>query len=73
MIVQGLLGIVMGGLTDRLGPRKVLTLCGILIGLGYLLMSQLGVMWQLSGGFLGQCGYRHCRSGVNRTFNTSRK
>jgi len=47
MIISGLLGIVMGGLTDRLGPRIVLTLCGSLLGLGYLLMSQIGAVWQL--------------------------
>jgi len=47
MVVGGLLGIVMGGLTDRLGPRVVLTLCGFLLGLGYLLMSQVGAVWQL--------------------------
>ena len=45
--VSGLLGIVMGGLTDRFGPRLVLTFCGFLLGLGYLLMAQLGVLWQL--------------------------
>jgi MFS family permease len=47
MITQGLLGIVMGGLTDRLGPRVVLTLCGFLLGLGFLLMSQISAVWQL--------------------------
>ncbi len=47
MIVNGLLAIVMGGLTDRFGPRVVLTLCGFLLGLGYLLMSQIGAVWQL--------------------------
>jgi len=47
MILHGLLGIVMGGLTDRLDPRMVLTLCGFFLGLGYLLMSQLGAVWQL--------------------------
>lgn len=46
-IVQGLLGIVMGGLNDKLGPRIILTLCGFLLGLGYLLMSQVSVIWQL--------------------------
>ncbi|MFW6102054.1 MAG: MFS transporter [Chloroflexota bacterium] len=46
-IMQGLLGIVMGRLTDRLGPRVVLTISGFLIGLGYLLMSQIGAVWQL--------------------------
>jgi len=47
MIVHGLLGIVMGGLNDRLGPRVVMTLCGFFLGLGYLLMSQIGAVWQL--------------------------
>ncbi len=46
-IVTGLLAIVMGGLTDRFGPRLVMTLCGFLLGLGYLLMSQIGTAWQL--------------------------
>jgi len=46
-IVQGLLGIAMGGLTDKFGVRVVMTLCGLLLGVGYLLMSQLSVIWQL--------------------------
>jgi OFA family oxalate/formate antiporter-like MFS transporter len=37
----------MGGLNDRLGPRIVLTVCGVLIGVGFLLMSQIGALWQL--------------------------
>lgn len=47
MFLYGVLGIVVGGLNDRLGPRVVLTLCGFLLGLGYLLMSQVGALWQL--------------------------
>jgi sugar phosphate permease len=47
MVVQGLLAIVMGGLNDRLGPRIVLTLCGFLLGLGCLLMSQISTLWQI--------------------------
>ena len=46
-ILTGLIGIVMGGLTDRLGSRLVMTLCGFLLGLGYLLMSQVSSIWQL--------------------------
>ena len=46
-IMQGLLGIIMGRLTDRFGPRVVLTICGFLLGLGYFLMSQVGAVWQL--------------------------
>lgn len=47
MLVEGLVGMVMGGLTDKLGPRIVLTLTGAFLGIGYLLMSQLGADWQL--------------------------
>ncbi len=46
-LIQGVLGIFMGRLTDRLGPRKVITLCSLLLGLGYLLMSQISAAWQL--------------------------
>ena len=46
-IVGGLLGIVMGGLNDRLGPRVVMTLCGLLTALGYILMWQTHAVWQL--------------------------
>jgi len=46
-IAQGLLAVVMGGLNDRFGPRLVLTVCGALIGAGYLLMSQVSAVWHL--------------------------
>lgn len=46
MIAYGLLGIVMGGLNDKIGPRIVLTLSGFLIGLGYFLMSLVNSVWQ---------------------------
>lgn len=45
--IQGLLAIAMGGLTDRFGPRLVMTLCGFLIAAGYVLMSQITTLWQL--------------------------
>jgi len=47
VIVHGVLGIVMGGLNDRFGPRVVLTLCGFIIGLGCFLMSLVSAPWQL--------------------------
>jgi MFS family permease len=46
-LVQGLSGIVMGHLNDRLGPRVVITICGILVGAGFLLMSLTHTVWQL--------------------------
>ncbi len=47
MIMSGLLAIVMGRLTDRFGPRMVITLCGFLLGLGYLLTSRVSTIQQL--------------------------
>ena len=46
-IIQGMSGIIMGGLNDRLGPRAVITLCGFLVGVGFLLMSLTKSVWQL--------------------------
>jgi len=46
-IVQAISSVVMGGLNDKIGPRKVISLSGLLMGLGYLLMSQINNVWQL--------------------------
>ncbi len=45
--LEGLFAIVFGRLTDRFGPRKVLTACGLIFGFGYFLMSRVGAVWQL--------------------------
>ena len=47
MFLYGVLGIVVGVLNDKFGPRMVLTFCGLLLGLGYILMSQVNTLWQL--------------------------
>ena len=47
MALHGFLYIVTGRLTDRFGPRLVMTICGLFMGLGYLLMSQVEAIWQL--------------------------
>jgi len=46
-ILTGLITIIVGRLTDRFGPRVVLSTCGFFLGLGYLLMSQISAIWQL--------------------------
>ncbi len=46
-IVNAFLAIAMGGLTDRFGPRTVMTLCGLLLGVGFFLMSQISAVWHL--------------------------
>ena len=43
-LIQGLLAIAMGALTDRFEPRLVMTLCGFLLAAGYLLMSQINTL-----------------------------
>jgi len=45
--VAGFLGIVAGRLTDRYSSRSVMTVCSILLGLGYIGAAQVNSMWQL--------------------------
>ena len=46
-VLSGVLGVVMGEITDRFGPRIVMTVSCLLFGVGHLLMSQVGSLWQL--------------------------
>ena len=46
-ILTGMLSVIMGNITDKVGPRKVVTGCAILSGAGYALMSQVSSVWQL--------------------------
>jgi MFS family permease len=45
--IMGFSGIIMGWLNDRLGARVVLTICGILVGTGLMLMYFIDSAWQL--------------------------
>ena len=36
-LLMGLLGIIVGRLNDRIGPRKVMTVTGFFFGLGFVL------------------------------------
>lgn len=47
ILTHGVLTIVIGRLTDKYGPRIVVTACGLSLGAGYLLMSQITSTWQL--------------------------
>ncbi|MFC1929390.1 MFS transporter [Chloroflexota bacterium] len=47
MVLVGLIYVLTGKLTDRFGPRVVITICGLLFGLGNLLVSRIGALWQL--------------------------
>ncbi len=46
-LIGGLLGVLVGRLNDRFGPRVVMTVTGFFFGLGFLLMSGLNSVWQL--------------------------
>ena len=55
MGVSGLIGIIMGKLTDRYKVR-VIIIIGVLIGgLSYLLLSNINSLWQLYVGFPVLC------------------
>jgi MFS family permease len=47
MLLSGFLTIMMGKLNDNFGPRLVMAGCGLFLGVGYLLISQVGSIWQL--------------------------
>jgi MFS family permease len=47
MLLSGIMGVLTGRLCDRFGPRPVLTVSGIILGLGYLLMPQIQAIWQI--------------------------
>jgi len=46
-ILHGFFCIVAGRVSDRFGPRLVVTGCGLFLGIGYLLTSQISAIWQL--------------------------
>ncbi len=46
-IIQGIMGILAGSLNDRFGARPVVTVSGIFLGAGYILMSQVSQVWHV--------------------------
>jgi len=47
ILVHGLLSIFVGALNDRIGPRLIMTGCGLLMGSGYLLMAKADNLWEI--------------------------
>jgi MFS family permease len=44
---MGLFGVIVGRLNDRFGPRQIMTITAILMGLGCVLMARLSSLWEL--------------------------
>jgi MFS family permease len=73
LIIQGLLFVVAGRLSDRFGPRIVLTCTGVILGIGYFLMSRVGALWQIYVFYgvilaIGMSGYMLIMSLVSKWF-----
>jgi len=47
IFMYAFLSIISGPLTDRLGPRPVITVGGLFLGLGYWLLGQISQQWEL--------------------------
>jgi MFS family permease len=47
LVLFGVFGVVAGKLNDRFGPRVLLTVCGLFLGSGFALVSQIDALWQL--------------------------
>jgi len=76
-IIFGILCVFSASLSERLGPRWVMTICGIILGLSYFLMAQLTSTWELYLYFgvfvaIGMSPYIPLLSLVPKWFTTNR-
>jgi len=46
-LLMGFLGILVGNLNDRFGPRMIMTISALFFGCGYLLLGQIDEVWKL--------------------------
>jgi MFS family permease len=46
-LLSGAVAMATGRLNDRFGPRVIMSCSGLLLGLGYFLMSKIGAIWEL--------------------------
>jgi len=46
-MMVGVFAIVMGGLNDRFGPRRIMTVSGLFVGLSLILMSRVSEIWHV--------------------------
>lgn len=76
-IIFGVLCVFSAGLSEKLGPRWVMTICSIILGVGYLLMARLASQWDLYLSFgvfvaVGMSAYIPLLSLVPRWFIANR-
>lgn len=76
-VLQGFLGILAGRLSDRYGPRIVVSISALFLGLGYMLMSQISSVWQIYFFYgvlisMGSCIWVPLQSTVARWFTKRR-
>lgn len=73
---HGFFCIVVGRLADRFKPRLVITMCGVVLGLAFLLMSRADSLWQLYLNYtlvgLGVAAYVPLMSTVAKGFRAKR-
>lgn len=78
MLIAGAMAILTGRLSDRYGPRILLTVAGLSLGTGFLLMSQISSLWQVYlvwGLFIGVaigCSVAPINSTIPRWFSKKR-
>lgn len=46
-IIQGVVAVLVGLISNRIGPRKLIVLSGVLLGLSYIMGSWTTALWQL--------------------------
>lgn len=73
-LIGGFLSVLTGRLSDKYGPRVLVTISGLLTGMAFLLMSQVSALWQvylvwgLLMGLGGACIYIPVISTIPRWF-----
>ena len=78
VLLFGLFSILSGRLSDKYGPRILVTVGGLLVGIGFLLMSRISSLWQVYliwGLFMGigsSCSFLPIASTIPRWFTKKR-